>query len=206
MTHPPNPSPPRVWNDKADIHIPGAGTFGITLLIISLSVIFAATMILLLVFRYSILAGTAWHDPTILTLPKSLWLSTALIVISSLAIHRALAAIRRDDERGLVSALALTFALGILFLFIQSWNWYEVYAQIAGSPNPRNFYVVFFYMLTVLHALHVLGGLIPMARTLAKARRHVYSRNFHPGVRYCVAYWHFLTVVWLIFFTLIYLT
>ena len=61
-----------------------------------------------------------------------------------------------------------------------------------------------FYVLTALHAAHVIGGLIPLIVVYIKARRGRYSRNFHPGVRYVTAYWHFLDVVWVLLFLVLY--
>jgi cytochrome c oxidase subunit III len=197
-------APPRVWNDKGDIHVPGAGSMGMALLIAALSMIFGATFILFLLFRFARLAGE-WKASAV-PLPATLWLSTALIVVSSYTMYAAYRAIKSDREKFLTRYLAVTLALGFAFLFLQCINWFDVYAQLAAKDAPHNFSIAFFYILTIVHAAHVLGGLIPMTVTLVKARRGVYSRNFHPGVRYSNAYWHFLTLMWLILFGMIYFT
>ena len=195
-----SPRPPRVWGDKSDIHVPGAGAMGMTLLLASLSMIFGATMILFILFRFAGIGGQ-WKA-SLVSLPGSLWVSTALILISSGTMHRAYRAVQNDNEKSLVKMLAVTLVLGIAFLLLQSVNWYDVYAQLVAKQEPHTFAIAFFYIFTFVHAAHVIGGLIPMAITLMKARRGVYSRNFHPGVRYTMIYWHFLAIMWVLLFAL----
>jgi heme/copper-type cytochrome/quinol oxidase subunit 3 len=62
-----------------------------------------------------------------------------------------------------------------------------------------------FYLLTGLHALHVIGGMVLLGAVTAKAFAGRYSATYHPGVTYAAMYWHFLDVVWLVMFVLIFL-
>ena len=211
---------------KGNLHIPGAGSFGMFVLIASLSMLFAASMVLYIVFRSR--AGIAdWRPPGLDHLPATLWASTVLLVSCSAAIHWALAGIRKDRAPQLMIGLLLTLALGFLFLAAQSYNWFEVWQKVSQAPpevshvsatvpqtppavfqvqqivppiQNRSKFMATFYILTGLHAAHVLGGLIPLIVVFIKAQRHIYSRNFHPGVRYCTIYWHFLDVAWLVIF------
>ena len=121
-----------------------------------------------------------------------------MLVTCSATAHLALAAIRRDDSKRLVQMLIATFALGLLFLALQIWN-YLTLAR-AELTAKTNLYGFTFYMMTGLHAAHVIGGLIPLAITLMRARSGRYTSFFHGGVRNVVLYWHFLDVVWIVVF------
>jgi cytochrome c oxidase subunit 3 len=91
----------------------------------------------------------------------------------------------------------------VIFLLLQGANWLEFYLKIRATPL-EGAYLGMFYVLTGLHAAHVVGGLIPLGIVIYRAGRGRYSRNFHPGVRYVTAYWHFLDVVWCVLFATIY--
>jgi cytochrome c oxidase subunit 3 len=187
---------------KGDIHIPGAGTFGMALLLVSLSVLFLASMVGYIVIR---VRTDPWPPAGFPHVPNSLWISTAVILCASVTIQRALRAVRRDDERRLGRALLATFFIGILFLGLQGLNWVEFYLSIKPPYQVQGqFYLVMFFILTALHGAHVIGGLIPLGIVIARAKKGRYSRNFHPGVRYLALYWHFLDVVWVVLFMLIY--
>jgi cytochrome c oxidase subunit 3 len=195
---------------KPDLHIPGAGTAGMGVLIVSLTMLFLASIAAYLIVRYEFLnrnpdgPPVAWPPAGLPNAPSSLWLSTLVILISSVTIQKALNAVRRDDEARLLRFLKITFILGVVFLCLQTLNWVEFYRAIPAGTNFSGVYLVGFYVLTTLHALHVLGGLIPLAVVIAQARRGKYSRNFHPGVRYSTIYWHFLDIIWIVlFFTIL---
>lgn len=203
------------------LHIAGAGTMAIYLLLVSLSVLFAASIVGYLIIRFRF--DVHVHIP----LPATLWLSTALIVISSVTIQVALSAIRRNHETGLRIGLLATLGLGMAFLVVQIFNWlalahgFHVAAtQLAvqqsnahGKFAPhhsvvdlRHMLYAAFYAFTFLHAAHVIGGLVPLAFVAYHAYYGQYSANYHPGVRHVTLYWHFLTVVWLVLFALMFLT
>jgi cytochrome c oxidase subunit III len=198
---------PHPHDDNAPIHIPGAGTIGMVLLIASLSMLFVASMVAYILIRSKTVAAQTtptWPPPGLPHAPNSLWLSTIVILITSVTIQFAFNAIRRDDEKKLLKWLWTTFALGCLFLALQTFNWFEFYRAIPPGTQLQGAYLGMFYTLTGLHAAHVIGGLIPLAIVIHFARKGRYSRNFHPGVRYSTIYWHFLDAVWIILFTLLY--
>jgi cytochrome c oxidase subunit 3 len=206
MTQDPLDPPPHIekpgdLRDKSEIRIPGAGKMGMMLLLMSLSMIFGATIVLYLLFRSGVL-GKKWEINPNLHLPGSLWISTVIIVISSFTVQHALIAIRKDQEKSAATALWITFALGSVFLALQVFNWYEVITQLRLQEAQQTFAIAFFYIFTSTHAAHVIGGLLPMAITAVKTKNGRYSRNFHPGIRYTVVYWHFLDIVWIILFLL----
>ncbi len=180
---------------------PGAGTMGMYMLVLSLGVLFAAGMVAYL----SIRSGHGpWPPPGMPALPRSLWLSTLAILAVSVAIQRALGAARRGDQPALKRDLALTLALGLAFLTLQSYAWVRVFDQISQSPAGMGQYLKLFYVLTGLHALHVLGGLAPLAAVTGRALAGRYGPQRHAGVRYQAIYWHFLDAVWCVMFAIIY--
>lgn len=177
-----------------------AGRMGMSLFLISLGMLFAASLLGFIAVR--LLTNDVWPSE-LPALPRLLWLSTALIVISSGTMQWALEAIRRDGRAILKGTLLATFALGVGFLVVQIICWMNWLAQIeahwADSETYR-FALTSFYVLTGVHAAHVIGGLIPMAFVLWRAFRGRYHAQHHPGVHYVAMYWHFLDVVWFVLF------
>ena len=163
--------------------------------------LFAASVMGLLVVRSN---ATAWPPPGVPSLPRLLWLSTLLILAASAAIHWALTGIRRGDAGRLRAGLALTILLGLAFLASQTVNWFALVA--ANLTAKTNLYGFTYYLLTGLHALHVVGGLVPLSIVTVRAWRGRYSAAAHAGVEYTATYWHFLDGVWLILWAVLLLT
>ena len=119
--------------------------------------------------------------------------------------QRAVAAARLGAAARLARFAAVTLALGFAFLAVQTiaWSqWVGPTGEVLQGSN-RVFLVTSFYVLTAVHAAHVVGGLIPMTVVAVRARRGAYTADHHAGVEYCAMYWHFLDVVWVILFTLL---
>jgi cytochrome c oxidase subunit 3 len=174
----------------------GTGRLGMKILVLALSMLFAASIVGYLVIRFR---APAWPPPGVPRLPGTLWISTLIIVVSSLTMQAAVRAVRADRQRALRIGMLLTTLLGVAFLVSQTLNWF---ALVAANLTARtNLYGFTFFMLTGLHAAHVVGGLIPLGVVTARAFRGRYSSGFRPGVEYCAIYWHFLAVVWLVLFT-----
>lgn len=175
--------------------VPGAGLLGMRIFIASLSMLFAASVFGYLVVR---LRATEWPPPGMPRLPSGLWLSTAVLVTCSLTIHRALKAIRLGETSASTRWIWSTFALGTAFLAIQGVNWAGLLAR--NAVVGKNLYAFTFFMLTGLHAAHVVGGLIALGIVGAKSALGRYGSGWHPGVRYAAMYWHFLDGVWVVLF------
>jgi cytochrome c oxidase subunit III len=117
--------------------------------------------------------------------PPLLWINSAILVASSVAWEIA----RRSDAEGpWVRASLAGTALGLFFLVGQwiLWRQYQAGGYYLAS-NPAN---AFFYLLTALHAIHILVGLVASARVLAERNR--------AHVRLCAIYWHFLLFIWIL--------
>ena len=174
--------------------VPGAGTMGITLFLASLSMLFAGSLFAVVWVRIS---ADQWPPVGAPALPRLLWLSTALLIGCSAMIHSALGAIRRGDQQGLRRRLILTAAMATLFLASQTAGWFQFFDAAVFESHLYSFS---FYVLTGLHAAHVIGGIVALAVVLVMTYRGCYSGAHYPGVRNTAIYWHFLDAVWLVLF------
>jgi len=182
-------------DDRAAAAPLDTGRLGMRLLVLALSMLFAASIVGYLLIRSK---ATVWPPPGMPILPHGLWTSTLIIAISSLTMHSAVRAARAGRRQPLQSWMLLTTLLGVAFLASQTVNWFALVA--ANLTAKTNLYGFTFYLLTGLHAVHVVGGLIPLAVVTARAWHGRYSADFHPGVEYCAIYWHFLAAVWVVLF------
>ncbi len=173
----------------------GAGIIGMRVFLGSLAVLFVASIL-----GYALTRSRAatWPPPGVPDLPSGLWFSTAVIVACSGTIHMALRAVRMGERSACSRWLGATLGLGLLFLGAQAVNWFGL---VAAEFTPKtNLYAFLFYMLTGLHAAHVVGGLVPLGIVTGKSLAGRYGSGWHPGVTYMAMYWHFLDVVWLVLF------
>ena len=131
-----------------------------------------------------------------LPVPTILWLNTAVLALSSLALHSAKGAAHRGELIDLRMSLVAAGISALAFLSGQLLAWQQLTAEGYGlTANPAN---AFFYVLTGAHGLHLLGGLIALARTMEKAWREPIAARLSLSVELCATYWHFLLLVWLI--------
>jgi len=177
------------------------GLFGVYVLIISLSVLFAASIVGFIIIgaRFE-----AWPPEGTPPFPIGLWFSTVVLLISSATIYLSLRAINRGKIRVFKGLILLTLFLGFAFLGLQVFNWAQLLR--LGVTAKSHLFGFMFYVLTVLHAAHVLGGLVPLTIVTKNAVREVYTQNFHPGLTYTSIYWHFLDIVWVIIFILLFIS
>ncbi len=179
-----------------------AGRFGMRLLLASLAMLFAASIIGFLVIR---LSGSSWPR-NLPPLPPVLWVSTALLLLSSGIVQFGLVSIRRDDRAVFKMSMVATLVAGVLFLLLQGlawWAWLQALGPLAEEGEGARFALSGFYVLTGVHALHVIGGLVALSIVTRNARRDRYTPDDHGAVHYCAMYWHFLDGVWLLLFILL---
>jgi len=129
--------------------------------------------------------------------------NTFILIISSLTMVRALAAVEDGDLRGLRINLAATAVLGIIFVSIQAFEWSALSSE--GTAPSTDLFGSVFYTLTGFHGLHVLIGVLFMLYTFSKALRGHFTQSDHGGVELMGLYWHFVDVVWIFLFTILYL-
>lgn len=130
------------------------------------------------------------------TLPWQVWFSTVLLVASSLAFEQARKAARLARLPALRRAVLSAGVLALAFLGSQLWAWTDLQQQegyLAANPSYS-----FFYLMTGLHALHLLGGLVAWSRLRMASRIGPDGAALQLSIQLCAIYWHFLLAVWLV--------
>lgn len=185
------------WLEEGPIDdFPGTGAMTLPAAKIGLGVFLAVAGCLFTLFisAYSMRMNLA--DWRALPVPKLLWFNTAVLALSSVALQWAHLAARRDDMDGVILGLLAGGAAAVTFLLGQLLAWQQLIA--AGyfvASNPAN---SFFYLLTAVHGLHLMGGLAALGRTTAKVWRSTQMTEVRLSVELCAIYWHFLLLVWLV--------
>lgn len=138
--------------------------------------------------------------------PLILWINTALLILGSVAMQAAKAAVTRGEADRTRQALIAGGVLTLAFLVGQFLAWRLMIT--SGYFMPRNPAVAFFYLLTFVHALHLFGGLYVWGRTVMRMRAQdgeplEVRQKFQLSVELCTVYWHYLLVVWLVLFALL---
>ena len=188
---------------------PGTGTLGVLVFCAGLGFLFVASLIAYLWIRFQ---TDPWPPPGSKPLPWGMVISTTVLAGCSAGIQWALVRIRKGDQVGLRRGLTFACVLAFGFLIAQSINWYnwlppEILQPRTATVVPeRNLYTVGFLFLTVLHALHILGGLVPLAWVTRNAYKGKYTWAFYPGVKQNAIYWHFLGIVWVILYAVLLVT
>ena len=148
-------------------------------------------------------SSTDWRH---ITLPSILYLSTLLLVCSSGALEiarRRIATFMGGLARQVASPqrwLYVTLSLGLLFVAGQYMAWLQLRSKglyLATNPNSS-----FFYVFTAVHAVHVLGGLGGLVRVIHKLHKSALRRSTLDATSY---YWHFMGVLWVYLFLLLWL-
>ncbi len=149
------------------------------------------------------------HPGDTLNIPLTAF-NTFILICSSVTMVQALAAIRRGDEARLKLFLSLTLLGGAIFLSIQAVEYWKLLHEHTKlhphgfNPHESLFGSVFF-TTTGFHGFHVLCGVICMACVTGKAFLGKYTEAHHQGVETLGLYWHFVDLVWIVLFTIIYL-
>ena len=172
------------------------------------------------------LLGHGGGDWARLPEPPLLWLNTGVLMLSSLAWRTASIAAREGDAKRMRAGLIVGGCLAIVFIGGQITVWRQLnmsgYILSAHSalctaaddpfapPNEQivtgNPAVAFFYLITALHGLHLIGGLAVWGRTTARVLAGASIAAVKRPVELTARYWHFLLLVWLLMFTLLLLT
>lgn len=166
----------------------------------TLSMLFGASVVGYLITRSQ---NDVWKTASMPGLPLGLVASTILLAALSGAMHVALRAVRKNQFETLQRTLTVALLLGLAFVVGQAENWRSMYAA-AIATDARTLYAFTFYMLTGLHAAHVIGGFVPLLVVLGKAKRREYSSSNHEGVKLCLQYWDYLGVIWTILLGVLY--
>jgi cytochrome c oxidase subunit 3 len=147
-------------------------------------------------------AHGAVHDWDALTEPAVLWINSGLLIAASAAMQWSRASIVRQEADRARDGLLIGGLLTLAFLAGQLYAWREI--RDSGLLTAQNPAVAFFYVLTAVHGLHLLGGLFVWARTLLR----MFPKRPEPidvrlSIELCTVYWHYLLLVWLALFALL---
>ena len=131
-------------------------------------------------------------------IPLVFWVSTGVLLLSSIGMLVAVRAAKKDRFGLLKTAISITFALGLVFLWLQIRGFYELVSQdlyLVGNPS-----VSFFDVFIFIHGLHVISGLIVLCFVFVAAwKMNIHAKRMNQ-LDMAALYWHFLDGLWLYLF------
>mgnify|MGYP001118407297 CR=1 FL=1 len=133
--------------------------------------------------------------------PVQLYANTALLVISSVLFQWARNSVNSEQPKNVKLAFITGGLFAFLFIAAQLMTWNSL--QAAGyyvSSNPAN---SFFYLLTGLHGLHLLGGLWVWSKSSIRLLSGGEAKDLKLSIELCTLYWHFLLIIWLLMFAML---
>lgn len=135
-------------------------------------------------------------------LPKVLWVSTGILILSSLSMEWARSSLRRRVDSAFKLRIFITFILGVGFLLTQLIAMKGLFD--AGFFINKNFRSAYTYIFTGLHGVHLIAGLIAILYLLLRPHPHWTNVRRRVAVDVTALYWHFLDVLWLCLFVLLF--
>lgn len=131
-------------------------------------------------------------------LPLYFWISSGVLIVSSIMMHLSVWAAKKDEFAKLKLFISLTLVLGITFLILQYLGWQELQQSgvyLKGNPSGS-----FLYILTGLHMFHLVTGLgVLVFGFIAAYKMNIHSQNLNQ-IQVCATYWHFLDILWIYLF------
>ncbi len=165
--------------------------FALWLFIVSIVMIFAS-----LTSAFIVKQGEgSWQD---YNLPSMFWYTSAIIIVSSALLQWGYFAAKKDNLSQLRTSVILTLILGVVFLVGQWWSWKELVGmEVYFVGNPAGSFI---YVLTGVHAFHLISGIIFLIIVLISAfKNKIHAKNM-VRMEMCTTYWHFLGALWLYLF------
>jgi cytochrome c oxidase subunit 3 len=165
--------------------------FTMWLFVVSIVMLFAA-------FTSAYLVRKAEGNWVEFEMPSLFSYSTGVLILSSISMHYSLIAAKKDQFNALRTSISITFVLGLLFLVMQFYGWIqlvEMNVYFVGNPSGS-----FVYVLSGLHGLHLISGLIVLVFALVAAFRLKINAKQLTQIKICATYWHFLDALWLYLF------
>jgi len=129
--------------------------------------------------------------------------ATIVLVLSSVTCQIGVWAIRRDDHRGFIRAFAITLVMGTAFLLMQLFD-YGVLMHEGLTMGSTTFGTTY-YTLTGFHGAHVFGGVLMLGVVLYRGMAGQFSSRHYDMVEATSLYWHFVDIVWILLFSILYL-
>jgi cytochrome c oxidase subunit III len=142
-------------------------------------------------------------------------LNTAVLLVSSFTMVVAVFGSQTGRRRPLVGGLALTITLGLVFLAIKFYEYYQKYVEhyIPGPSftfpepytQPAKMYFTLYFAMTGLHAAHMIVGCGLLTVLIVMAWRGRFTPDYHSPVEISGLYWHFVDIIWIFLYPLLYL-
>jgi cytochrome c oxidase subunit III len=185
------------------------GTLAMIWFLSGLAMLFGAGMVGYVVVRMQRVNDVSLGS---IHLPAGLWASTALVLVASVTIQLAVSAIRRERQDLLRAWLVVTLMVGIAFCLVQVPSLaglvkehFALRAQFdaaGGSPAGAKAqpFLGLVFVFILVHAGHVLGGIIQLVVVTRSAFRGRFDHEFYNPVKHAALYWHFLDVIWIMMF------
>jgi cytochrome c oxidase subunit 3 len=131
-----------------------------------------------------------------------LWVNTGFLILASIAYQWTTSVALKSSIKKIKIGLIASGVFSLLFLVGQFSAWQDLIAQgMYVSTNPA---IAFFYVLTAMHGLHLIGGLYVWARSMIKVTKGIENNEvIRVSVELCTVYWHFLLLVWALLFSLL---
>ncbi|MDQ1401657.1 MAG: cytochrome c oxidase subunit [Acidimicrobiaceae bacterium] len=133
-----------------------------------------------------------WPPPGVELDTVAATLATILLVASSGTMQLGVKAVARGDRTAYMRWLAVTFALGAVFVLAQARDWARLHFSIGSHA-----YGSAFYLMTGFHGLHVIGGLLAMMVMGGRAASRRFGADDLPSAEMLSYYWHFVDIVWI---------
>ena len=150
------------------------------------------------VSRSALMAESRWLQ---FELPSQFYWATAAILLSSVSMFFAHRAVKSDNQNMLKAGLLITLLLGFVFAFLQYQGWQNLIDRGLFFTGPEsNTAISWVYVLTFLHWLHIISGILVLLVTIRQANKNSYSKEYHLGLDLSAIYWHFLDVLWIYLF------
>lgn len=190
-------------NQNKENYLIAPAKFNIVLFMIASSMLFAAFISAYIVHKPDAEAKELW---TQLQLPVFFTYSAITAVISSITVYLAWKAAKRDELEINRMFLLLTLALGIVFVAFQYLGWRVLVSQGLTFVNakPEDISASYIWVITVIHALHVLGGIVLLAVTSVQAFRYQVHKKQMTLMSVTHSYWHFVGLLWIYLFLFLY--
>ena len=137
-----------------------------------------------------------------LEMPRVLWFTTGILLVSSVSMEFARAALKRNEYDGFKKWITITTLFGVAFLAGQLMAWQQLTSQgVYINSHPHS---SFFYLLTSLHGVHLLGGVIALGYVTVAALRMRIGFKRRAAVDVTAIYWHFMDGLWIYLFGLLF--
>ncbi len=199
---------PQYSLDRSHIVPARVQTVGMWLFLLGLALLFASGMLIYAILRIQMRSEFPVGYFREQMGDWKLFLSTAIVLAASVAIHVAVKAVRRERQGKFRAWLWITNGLALLFLIVQTPAMIQLLGRDVGAgpdvvansgPRDTRLWGLLF-VFVLIHAAHVLGGVAYLATVTIKAHAGKYDHEHFVGVRHAALYWHFLDIVWLMMF------